>query len=117
MSTATRYDVFLVHSDADHEAATFLARQLQNAGVRLFLASWHLVPGTARQEGLEDALAASRTCAVILGAGDLTSWDNEVMRAALDERAEYPDFRVIPVVLPGGSLPANNRQPQFLRRL
>jgi len=54
---------------------------------------------------LEEALDGSRACAVFLGPAGLGTWENEEMRAALDIHAGRPDFRVIPVFLPGARLP------------
>ena len=83
-----------------------LARCLEDeAGLRPFLDKWHLVPGEPWQEALEDALDASRTCAVFIGPSDIGPWENEEMRSALDTRVSNTDFRVIPVILPGATMP------------
>ena len=71
------YDVFLSHSSADKPAVEELARKLQDAGIEPFLDKWHLIPGDPWQEALEEALGASRTCAVFLGPKGLGSWQNE----------------------------------------
>jgi energy-coupling factor transporter ATP-binding protein EcfA2 len=114
----TQYDVFLSHNSADKPAVEELARWLTGeAGLWPFLDKWHLVPGQPWQEALEEALDASRSCAVFLGPESLGTWENEEMRAALDIRAGRPDFRVIPVLLPGACLPHRGRLPRFLARL
>ncbi len=81
----TTYDVFLSHASADKPTVEVLARRLHEDGIEPFLDKWHLIPGEPWQEALEDALESSRTCAVFVGA-KLGPWQNEEMRAALDER-------------------------------
>jgi WD40 repeat protein/energy-coupling factor transporter ATP-binding protein EcfA2 len=117
MVKETQYDVFLSHNSQDKPAVERLARRLTDeTGLRPFLDKWHLVPGEPWQEALEEALDQSRTCAVFLGPAGLGTWENEEMRAALDIRASTPDFRVIPVLLPGARLPERGRLPRFLAR-
>ena len=116
-AAGTTYDVFLSHNSADKPAVLELARRLQAADVSPFVDAWHLVPGEAWQEALEEAIEASRTCAVFVGPAGFGTWENEEMRAALSRRAHNNEFRVIPVILPGAVLPAKGRLPPFLSRL
>jgi WD40 repeat protein len=90
------HDVFLSHSSADE---------------------WHLIPGDPWQEPLEEALDASRTCAVFLGLTGLGAWQNEEMRSSLETRVGNRSFRVIPILLPGSFEPRKEELPRFLRRL
>ena len=90
---------------------------MNEQGLRPFLDKWHLIPGAPWQEALEEALDRSGTCAVFLGAGGLGPWENEEMRAALDERVRDKSFRVIPVLLPGAEPKDKKTLPLFLRRL
>lgn len=113
-----RYDVFLSHHSSDKPHVEWLAARLEDdAGLRPFLDKWHLVPGEPWQEELETALDQSATCAVFLGPSGLGGWENEEMRAALDERVRNRSFRVIPVLLPGANLKDETLLPRFLRRL
>ncbi len=110
------YDVFLSHASADKPAVEILARRLRDDGLEPFLDMWHLVPGEPWQEALEQALEASRTCAVFVGR-ELGPGQNEEMRDALDKRILNADYRVIPILLPGASRPDRKDLPRFLRRL
>src|SRR5262252_5276012 len=95
------YDVFLSHNSGDKPQVEALAKRLEDeAGLKPFLDKWHLVPGKPWQEALEEALNLSRTCAVFLGPDGLGPWENEELRAALDERVRNNSFSVIPVLLP-----------------
>ena len=112
------YDVFLSHQSGDKPLVESLAARLvDEQGLRPFLDKWHLIPGAPWQEALEEALDQSGTCAVFLGASGLGSWENEEMRAALDERVRNKSFRVIPVLLPGAEPKDEKTLPRFLRRL
>ena len=112
-----QYDVFLSHHSADKPVVEFVARKLEEAGIRPFLDQWHLIPGEPIQEGLEAALDQSATCAVFIGAAGTGPWANEEMRAALAQRVKDPAFRVIPVPLPGVESEILDRLPHFLKLL
>jgi TIR domain len=114
---ANRYDVFLSHSTADKPAVEMLAHKLVEGGINPFLDKWHLIPGEAWEEALEEALDQSRTCAVFVGLTGLGPWQNEEMRSALEDRVRNKAFRVIPVLLPGSLEPQSEKLPRFLRRL
>jgi len=111
------YDVFLSHNSADKPAVEELARRLTNeAGLQPFLDKWHLVPGEPWQEAIEEALDQSRTCAVFIGPHGIGPWENEEMRAAIEQRVADCAFRVIPVLLPGAERGERGRLPAFLTR-
>src|SRR5262245_65205334 len=99
------YDVFLSHQSGDKPLVeSIAARLIDEQGLRPFLDKWHLIPGEPWQEALEEALDQSGTCAVFLGK-TLGPWQNEEMRSALETRIRDAEFRVIPVLLPGGKEP------------
>ncbi|MFY9819776.1 MAG: toll/interleukin-1 receptor domain-containing protein [Thermoanaerobaculia bacterium] len=111
------YDVFLSHSTADKSVVETLAQKLLKEGINPFLDKWHLVPGDPWQEGIEEALDRSRTCALFVGPSSLGPWQNEEMRSALEDRVSNKKFRVIPVLLPGAPEPRKKKLPRFVRRL
>ncbi|HKY34697.1 MAG TPA: TIR domain-containing protein [Polyangiaceae bacterium] len=82
--------------------------------VRPFVDKWHLVPGDPFQQSLEKALEQSTTCAVFLGPEGMGPWEEQEMRAALDQRVKAGNTRVIPVLLPGATQP-ESKLPAFLR--
>lgn len=117
MASQGPYDVFLSHAGQDKPAVEELARRLRRRRLKPFLDKWHLVPGEPWQEALEEALDRSRTFAVFIGPGGIGPWQNEEMRDALDARVRDKSLRVIPVLLPGASMPEEKELPRFLRRL
>ena len=100
------FHVFLSHSTADKPAVEELARRLSKEGIQAWLDKWHLIPGDPWQPAIENALAESETCAVFVGPSGFGPWQNEEMRAAIDQRVRDSDkcFRVIPVLLPGANV-------------
>ena len=116
MADEITYDVFLSHNSQDKPQVEALAHRLGKRGLIPFLDRWCLVPGEPWQEAIEEALRASASCAVFLGAGVISPWHNEEMRAALDRQARERTFRVIPVLLPGATRPEEEGLPTFLAR-
>jgi len=114
------YDVFLSHHGGDKPQVEALAARLEDEeGLKPFLDKWHLIPGEPWQEALEEALDQSGSCAVFLGPSGFGGWHHEEMRAALDQRVadRARKFRVIPVLLPGATMPNRSKSPRFLSRL
>ena len=113
-----KYDVFLSHNSRDKPAVEWLAGKLTDqARLAVFLDIWNLVPGDPWQEGLENALEASHTVAVFLGPAGISGWHNEELRNALSTRVRDRGRRVIPVLLPGTTMPEEDEIPSFLQRL
>ncbi len=118
MSGRKTHDVFLSHYSGDKSSVEKLAKRLlKETDIKPWLDKWNLVPGAPWQEAVELALDSSRTCAVFIGPKGIGPWQNEEMRAALDSRIEDNNFRVIPVLLPGATLPERGELPRFLSRL
>ncbi|MEJ2405365.1 MAG: TIR domain-containing protein [Candidatus Thiodiazotropha sp.] len=112
------FDVFLSHHSCDKLLAEHLAARLaDDAGLKPFLDKWHLIPGEPWQEGVEKAIMNSRCLAVLIGSNEMGPWHHQEMRAALEKRNLDPNFRVIPVILPGASPDTRNNLPLFIRGL
>ena len=118
MGGINEYDVFLSHTSVDKEAVENIAQRLrQETELQPFLDKWHLIPGEPWQEKLEEALDQSHTCAIFIGPDGLGPWEHQEMRVALSKRVHSPDFRVIPVLLPGAKMPEEGKLPSFLGQL
>ena len=113
---ATSFHVFLSQSSADKPAVEELARQFAKEGIHAWLDKWHLIPGDPWQPAIERALAESEACAVFVGPSGVGPWQNEEMRAAIDQRVRDSGrrFRVIPVLLPGAERAERSSLPTFL---
>jgi CHAT domain-containing protein/tetratricopeptide (TPR) repeat protein len=118
MAEAIQFDVFLSYNCEDKSFVETLAKRLEDeAGLRVWLDKWHLIPGAPWQEGIEDALDQCRTYAVFLGPSGLGPWHNEEMRLALNSRVFDKKRRVIPVLLPGSNPDNLAELPHFLHQL
>jgi WD40 repeat protein len=100
-STPRRFDVFLSYNRLDQEIVGWIAERLRQARLEPWFDAWCLVPGADWQRGIAEGLAASRSCAVLVGPADLGAWANQEVAVALDRAATDPDFRVFLVLLPG----------------
>jgi hypothetical protein len=110
------FHVFLSHSNSDKPAVEELARRLAKEGVQPWLDKWHLIPGDPWQPAIKRALTESESCAVFIGPSGFGPWQNEEMRAAIDQRVHDGSrrFRVIPVLLPGAERAERSSLPAFL---
>jgi WD40 repeat protein len=117
MANKRQYDVFLSHHNSDKIAVEMVARRLREEGLNPLLDRWHLLPGQPWPEELGEAVDLSRSCALLLGLEGIGPWEHPEMRSALETRARDPDFRVIPVLLPGAIYPQHSRLPRFLSPL
>lgn len=115
MDQARGYDVFLSYNSLDRAAAEGVARWLVEAGLNPFFDRWELVAGELWLPALEEALGRSRTCAILIGPHGPSPWLRQEMQAALVERARNPQFRVIPVLLPGTQGRSEDLLPRFLQ--
>ena len=112
----SKFHVFLSHNSADKPAVEEIGRRLKEDGLESWFDKWHLIPGEPWQPAIEQALSDSATVAVFVGPSGFGPWQNEEMRAALARRISQSDgqFRVIPVLLPGGTREERTRLPTFL---
>ena len=112
---AATQQVFLSYAEHNRESVETLAARLRgDARLSFWFQPWNSVPGRPVQEQMEDALLAAQACAIFIG-GDapaLSSWQNEQMRAAIQNRVEDDgSYRVIPLLLPGAARPQRRRRP------
>ncbi len=89
-----RYDVFLSHSGAQKPWVEVLARNLRQAGLRVFFDIWELVPGNDWVEDLHRALTDSRTAVLVMSPESYHSgWVGREYRTLLAR-----NIRIVPVV-------------------
>ena len=106
------YDLFLSYNSADHSVVEYIARRLRDEGLEPFLDRWHLAPGARWRPKLEQTLSLCRAVAIFVGSGEMGSWQQREVDAALDLQNKSPNFPVIPVLLPHCEPPLG-----FLRQL
>jgi sugar lactone lactonase YvrE len=121
MADETSWDVFFSYSSPDRAEVERLALRVENeAGLKVFLDRWHLVPGDPFIPELDAAIRASRCCTVFLGKDDVRPWQHQEVQAALNRAVRRsasgsgPTFRVIPVLLPGAVELDEDDLPSFI---
>src|ERR1700724_1391599 len=105
------FDVFLSHNSRDKPVVEGIASWLRARGLRAWLDTWELRPGSPWQEGLEEGIRASRAVAVCVGSNSLGAWQEPEIRAFIT-RSRQEQVPVIPVLLPG--CPASPQLSLFL---
>jgi hypothetical protein len=107
------FDVFFSYNSEDRETVEKIAVCLEDqAGLKVWLDKWRLIPGEPWFRELERGLNAGLTSAVFVGKSGEGPWQQREVAAALDRQVKNPDFRVIPVLLPDA--PSIPELPVFL---
>ena len=68
------FDVFLSYHNADKQIVLELASRLRDRRLRVWVDFWELRPGLSWQDGLEQGLSASKSCAVTIGETGFGAW-------------------------------------------
>lgn len=110
--SAQKFDVFLCHNSEDKPAVITIAEQLQEQGVKPWLDVWELQPGVVWQTALEQQIENIEAVAVFTGKKGLGPWQEEEVRACLQEFI-LRKCPVIPVLLSDAE--AQPQLPLFLR--
>jgi TIR domain len=101
----TDFDVYLIHAHVDAKEVEILASRLADeAGFRVWLDKWILVPGGHWQPKMAEGLGQAHTCAVCIGRQTPKGWFQDEIERALNRQTKDESFRVIPVILPDGDL-------------
>ena len=94
--------VFFSYNGADRRDVERIAVLLDDrSDMHVWLDRWRLIPGERWVPNLERAIGEASACAVFIGKDDQGPWQRPEVEAALDRQAHDPEFRVIPVLLPG----------------
>lgn len=114
MAEQHSFDVFVSYASSDKSWATEFVSALKEAGVKIWFDKWNLVPGEPWQEGIGEALRASRTLVVVLSPQSAESpWTFFELGAAVADHK-----RIIPVAredMDWTKLPSPLRHLQILR--
>jgi hypothetical protein len=114
MAKSQQFDVFLAHNSRDRPAVLNIAKALQDRGLQVWLDEWELLPGRSWQDSLEEALAGTKSIAVLVGRDGLGPWEMLELKGILSEAVDK-GVPVIPVLLPGA--PYKPDLPIFLQQL
>ena len=125
--------VFLSYHSTDREPVAEIAFELRSQGIQVWFDEWELIAGEAFQPRLAAALKHSENIAVFVGPGSNGPWQSAEVQVAVNRQIAGHTVvqRVIPVLLPGGTLEnvpdfleintlvrfASTKDPEALRRL
>lgn len=107
------FDVFLAHHSADKDAVKRIAENLRSYGVNPWIDDEQVPPGRWFQDHIERAIGLVGSAAIILGKGGLGKWEAVELKSFTAECVNH-GLPVIPVLLPGASMP---RELRFLQQL
>lgn len=96
------YDVFLSHSSRDKKtAADELYRWLAEiARIRVWYDSANIVGGDDLERVIQQGIIRSRAIMILLSqASQASEWVGKELEIARQHREQYPDFRIIPILL------------------
>src|SRR5215208_2438205 len=97
-------DLFVSHNSKDKTFIDYIAKRLNDEyDVELWLDKWSLEAAVDWAPAIEKALQTCDSCAVVLGANGWGPHHLGEAQLALKRKREYPNFRVIPILLPGAS--------------
>lgn len=108
-----KFAVYLLHA-ADDEVwvEERLAKRLEDEeGLHPHFRKWHAIPGLSRQVTMQDGFDSSPCCAVCLGTKGLDGLEQTMQQAATLRKSNHPEYRLIPVLLPGSD---PNSRPELL---
>ncbi len=109
---SSNFDVFLIYNRDDIPIVHRLANALLDRGIRAWIADDDIQPGTVRQAELEHAIETARTAAVLVGRDGVGPWEQQQIRAVLDQFV-HSGLPIIPVLLP--LAPKEPELPRFLK--
>ncbi len=106
------FDIFLSHNSKEKESVRKIKRDLCDLGLKSWLDSDEMPPGTKWAKALEEGLRNSRNVAIIIGQEGVGDWQQLEMETAIDQQVKGGG-KVIPLLLPGA--PDISELPVFLR--
>ena len=99
-----KYDAFLSYNRSDHSDARWLAKQLEQKGLRVFIDTADLVGGREWESALLATLASVKCCIVCVGENGYGHYQQKEIRFAIDqERKRGASFGILPVWMPGSN--------------
>lgn len=102
-------DVFISHNSKDKGFLDNITKRLNDEyDIQLWLDKWSLQAATDWAPAIEKALQTCTCCAIVLGANGWGPHHLGEAQLALKRKREHPNFRVIPILLPGAT--ADNMQ-------
>jgi WD40 repeat protein len=111
------FDIFISHNSRDKPLVDPVVQRLYDQfEIRAWLDQWDLHAAEEWEPAIVRALSSCGACAVVLGANGWGEYHLKEARLAVQRRESQPDFRVIPVLLPGADQRDINVMADLFRR-
>ncbi|SRR6266404_345016 len=115
--TTEQFDIFISHNSRDKQLIDPIVQQLYDEyDIRSWLDKWDLHASAEWEPAIRQALESCRICAVVLGANGWGPHHLKEAQFSLERNATNPDFRVIPILLPGADQEAMAAIGDFFQR-
>ncbi len=98
---ADSFDVFISYSRADWREAADIEDLLRAASLKTFFDRRELAPGLPWVRALEETMGKSRVAIILIGPRGFGNTQQYERELAFFKQTRDPQFRVIPVLLPG----------------
>lgn len=98
--------IFLCHRSVDLDTALRLKASLEEGGDQVWLDALEIRIGDLIVQRLEEGLAAAAYLILCVSGAGTSPWMDQEWMSTLTRQLNGADVRVLPAVLPGGSLPA-----------
>ena len=96
-------EIFLSYNHRDHADVERIASRLRESGISVILDRWYLRPGDYWPHRLEQVLNSCSGVCIFQGPAGMGNWQQREYFFALDRQTKDPNFKVYPVILPGGN--------------
>lgn len=95
-----KYDSFLSYNKEDEMDVRRVYEYLTDIRLKIWFDLEDITPGDDWLDNMQDALDKSKTCLVFFR-NEPGPWHKEEIKQALRRKVENPNFKIIPVLLPG----------------
>lgn len=99
-NTWKNFDVFLAHNTSDKYLVNILCEKLKERGLKPWIDTEQMPPGTMFQDEIQKGIANSKSAAIIIGPGGLGKWQSMELKSFISKCVDS-GTSVIPILLPG----------------
>lgn len=97
------FDIFFSYNSKDRLYVERIGKELIENNVKVFIDKWYLTPGLDWANTLEQHLTTCKAIAIFIGPHGFGDWQQREKWIALERQTRDSNFKVIPIILPGGT--------------
>lgn len=112
---ATSYDLFVSHSSKDSDFARRLARDLTDAGLKVWVDEWNIGMGESIARAIEHGLSQSRFVLLVMSPDYFqSSWTRQEWQASMSAELLTEEVKAIPILYRDCEIPGSLRAKQWV---